>query len=125
VKTFHSWQAQPARTPLNSSSQEAAREGRQRADTGTNVERTRKTRRKRAGSDNGSPGSVQGQLRPPAQWEAGLGRHHTAPGSAPGHWLSQGRSEAKGVPAVPQHITCPAYLLTAASMRCSSVSVNE
>ena len=94
-------QAQLAPTPLNSSSREAAWEGRQRADAGNKVERKRKTRRKRAGSENWRPGSVHSQLRPSAQWEAGSGGHRTASRSAPGHWLSEGRPEAKGVPTVP------------------------
>lgn len=61
----------------------------------------KKNRGKRAGSENWRPGSMHSQLRPSAQREAGSGGHRTASGSAPGHWLSEGRSEAKVVPAVP------------------------
>lgn len=47
------------------------------------------------------PGSVHSLSRPPAQWETGSRKHHSASGSAPGHWLIRGRPETKGVPTVP------------------------
>lgn len=89
-----------APTPRNSSSQVAHGEGRQRADAGNKAERKGKTRKKRGGSENWRPGAVHSQLSLSAQWEAGSGGHGTTSGSTPGHWLSEGRPEAKDIPAV-------------------------
>lgn len=71
-KPFTNQQAQPAPTPLNSNSQEAAGEGRQRADMGNKVEKKGKPGGKEGEEQvqkNWRPGSMHSQLRPSAQWD--------------------------------------------------------